>query len=284
MNRHRMIRKIDAITDLPTLPTVAMAVNRMLQDVDSPIDQLVALLERDQSMVLKILRLVNSSFYGFKSRITSLRHAVTLMGYTTVQHAVVTVAVIDCLKIKATLKGFDISCFWTHSIGTAVMCRHLAARTRLAAPDEAFTAGLVHDIGKVVLANHFPDVFVSLMEAASTEKSNFHTAESRRDTYPHNLIGGNLARRWMLPEALILAIRNHHGGMAPTIGGTLPGLVAVADTLVNMIDQLPGYHLGPGVIPEAVSGPVTGVLKDSAGWFPEVKREMAAACDFFIKG
>lgn len=284
MNRHQMIKAIDRIGDLPTLPAVAMEVNNLLQDVDTPIERLVDLLEKDQSMVLKILRLVNSSFYGFKSRITSLRHAVTLMGYSTVQNAVVTVSVIDSLKTKTVLKGFDIFRFWTHSIRVAVLSRHLAARTRLAAPDEAFTAGLVHDIGKVVLVDHFPDVFVELIEAAAADTITFYTAELQRDTYPHNLIGNNLARRWMLPESLNLSIRHHHGGMAKDVDGTLPGLVAVSDTLVNVMDSLPGHHLIPDIMPAVISGPVTGVLKDSANWFPAAKREMAAACDFFNKG
>ena len=284
MNRHQMIKAIDRISDLPTLPAVAMEVNSLLQDVDTPIERLVELLEKDQSMVLKILRLVNSSFYGFKSKITSLRHAVTLMGYSTVQNAVVTVSVIDSLKVKKALKGFDISLFWTHSIRVAVMNRHLATRTRLAAPEAAFTAGLVHDIGKVVLADHFPDVFVELMEAAAAETITFYAAEKQRDTYPHNLIGSNLARRWMLPESLNLSIRHHHGGIAQGVDGTLPGLVTVSDTLVNVMDSLPGHRLAPEIMPEAVSQPVTGVLNDSASWFPEVKREMAAACDFFNKG
>lgn len=284
MNRHQMIKEIDTITDLPTLPTVAMEVNRMLQDVDTPIEKLVGFLEKDQSMVLKILRLVNSSFYGFKSRITSLRHAVTLMGYSTVQNVVVTVSVIDCLKTKTTLKGFDISLFWTHSVSVAVMSRHLAARTKLAAPEEAFTAGLIHDIGKVVLVNHFPDVFVVLIEAATARDITFYAAEKTADTYPHNLIGSNLARRWMLPEPLKLALRHHHGSIAKGVDGTLAGLVAIADTLVNVMDNMPGHRIGLDVMPEAVRGPVTGILKNSARWFPEVKQKMTMACEFFNKG
>ncbi len=283
MNRHQMQKKLDSITELPTLPVVVMEVNRMLQDVDTPIEKLVALLEKDQSMVIKMLRLVNSSFYGFKSRITSLRHAVTLMGYSTVQNAVVTVSVIDCLKTQNMLKGIDIAMFWTHSIRVAVMSRHLAVQTKLAVPDEAFTAGLIHDIGKVVLINHFPEVFVTLAEAAAAGKIAFYAAEKAEDTYPHNLIGSNLARRWMLPESLELAVRYHHGGNAQSIDSRLAGLVAIADTLVNAMDNLPGHHIVPDMLPETMREPVTESLKTSASWLPEVKQAMATACEFFNK-
>lgn len=284
MNRHQMIKQIEAINDLPTLPTIAMEVNQLLQDMNTPIEKLIDLLERDQSMALKILRLVNSSFYGFKSRINNLRHAVTLMGYSTVQNAVVTVAVIDNLKTKTKLKGFDISLFWTHSIGVAVMCRHLAACTKLAAPEEAFTAGLVHDIGKVVLVNHFPELFISLSDVIAADGITFYAAEKNGDTYPHNLIGGNLSRRWMLPEPLDHAIRQHHGGGAKNLEAALTDLVAVSDTIINVMDKKPGHSLGPYTIPDAVRNPVTEALKDSADWFPKVKQEITAACTFFNKG
>jgi putative nucleotidyltransferase with HDIG domain len=283
MNRQQMINKIDRISDLPTLPTVAMEINRLLQDVNAPIEKLVDMLEKDQSMVLKILRLVNSSFYGFRSKISNLRHAVTLMGYSTVQHAVVTVAVIDSRKTETTLKGFDITSFWTHSLSVGVMCRHLAAQTKLTVPNEAFTAGLIHDIGKVVLVSHFPEVFVDLMETVAKDEITFYAAEKAGDTYPHNLIGSNLARRWMLPQPLDLAIRHHHGDIAQNMDGTFAGLVAIADTLVNVMEGNPGHRLGAYVIAAAIRDPVMKVLKDSAQWFPQVKQEMASACDFFIK-
>ncbi len=284
MNRHQMIKKIDSINDLPTLPNIAMEVNRLLQNVNTPIEKLVDLLERDQSMVLKILKLVNSSFYGFKSKINNLRHAVTLMGYSTVQSAVVTVSVIDSLKAKNDLKGFDISMFWTHSIGVAVMCRHLAASTKLAMPEEAFTAGLIHDVGKVVLVNHFPEEFVSLYEIIEADGVAFYTAEKNGDTYPHNLIGGNLSRRWMLPERLDHAIRYHHGGSSQGPDAGLTFLVAVSDTIVNMMNKQPGHQLSPDSIPEAIRAPITGVLKDSSEWLPEIKQEINDVCSFFNKG
>ena len=284
MNRQQMAKKMDAITNLPTLPAVAMEVNRMLQDVDSPIEKLMGVIEKDQSMVLKILRLVNSSFYGFKSKISSLRHAITLVGYSTVQNAVVTVAVIDCLKSRNSLNGFDISKFWTHSIRVAVLSRHLAASSSLAEPDSAFTAGLVHDIGKVVLANHFPDVFVNLYETMIRDEITFYAAEKSVDYFPHNRIGSKLARHWLLPEPLERSIRHHHGNAENGQTDRLAGLVAVADTLVNVMDHLAGYRLVIENLPLAVRTPITEILKDSARWFPEIKKDMASACEFFNKG
>lgn len=283
MNRHQMLSKINSINDLPTLPTIAMEVNRLVQDIDTPIEELIDLLEKDQSMVLKILRLVNSSFYGFKSRITSLRHAVTLLGYSTVQHAVVTVAIIDLMRTKATLKGYDIVRFWNHSIGTAVLCRHLATMAKCAIPEEAFTAGLIHDIGKIVIANFFPDIFLTLVETTEAEKITFCDSEKVNDTYPHNLIGANLARRWMLPESLSTATRFHHNPNYEGNDSAIVGIVGLASTLTNLMDKLPGYRLNLEELPETIRTPVTNLLKNSETWFPRLRQDIHSACEFFSK-
>ena len=282
MNRHQMIKEIEGLRGLPTLPTVAMEVNRMLKDMETPIEKLVALLEKDQAMALKILRLVNSSFYGFKSKISSLRHAITLMGYNTVQNAVVVVSVIDSLSVSGKLKGFDITNFWPHSIRVAVMSRHLACLSKLSVPEDAFTAGLIHDIGKVVLVNHFPEVFVTVMESTAADGISFFDSEKKHGTYAHNLVGNVLAMKWMLPESLASAIRFHHNDTGRDVEA-LTGLVTVADTLVNLMDGMKGHRLQPEMIPTVVRDPINKILKDSSRWYPTVNREMATACDFFIK-
>lgn len=284
MNRHQMQRQLEKVDDLPTLPTVAMALNQMLQDVATPIEEMVALLEKDQALAIRLLRLVNSSFYGFKSKIASLRHAITLMGYSTVQNAVVTISVIECLKTDSAPKGFDISQFWLHSIRVAVMSRYLASHTNLFVPEEAFTAGLVHDIGKVILVNHFPEVFASLMDLIETEQISFFNAEKRSDSLSHHLIGSQLARRWMLPDALEAAIRNHHSGGGHAGTPLLADMVAVADVLVHVFDKTPGYEFQREAIPSSVREPIVTILKDSSDWFPKVNSEMAVACEFFNKG
>ena len=284
MNRQQMMKTVEALNSLPTLPVVAMEVNRMLQDIETPIERLVELLERDQAMVLKILRLVNSSFFGFKNRVTSLRHAITLLGYGTVQNAVVTVSVIDALKLKNDFKGFDIAAFWSHAIGVAVMSRHLAGRTRLAVAEEAFTAGLLHDIGKVVLVNHFPDVFGRILDAMADGEETFAQAEQRLGLWPHHRIGSFIARRWMLPELLETSIKYHHGPAGSGDGHVMVDLVRVADTLVNIMQGSVGYRLDTDALTQAIKDPMIAVLKDSETWFPDLKAEIATATNFFNKG
>ena len=194
MDHSRMLKEIRGIQNLPTLPSIAMAVNQMLKDYEAPMDRLVGLLEKDQAMVMKILRLVNSSFFGFKSKVQSVRHAVTLLGYNTVQNAVVMVSVVDALSLKKELKGFDIERFWQHAVSVAVMGKYIASKTKVASPEDAFTAGLLHDIGKVVLANFYPGVLLKIIETSAAEKKTFCGAEQGLGLPSHSLIGGILAK------------------------------------------------------------------------------------------
>jgi HD-like signal output (HDOD) protein len=283
MNRSLMMKRIERLSDLPTLPTVAMEINRMLQDLDTPIDKLVDFLEQDQALVVKLLKLVNSSFYGFKSRIANLRHAVALMGYNTIQNAIVTVSIIDSVKVKKSINNFDISLFWTHAIGVAVMSRYLATRTKLAASEDAFTAGLVHDIGKIVLLNSFPDVFNSILQIASERQISFYAAEKAANTCPHSLIGGMLASRWLLPDPLVRAIQYHHGTSVQDKANLLAGLVGVADVLVKFIEGAAGNLLDSEMLLPEIRKEVTPVLQDFAQWMPDIKQIITAACEFFYK-
>jgi putative nucleotidyltransferase with HDIG domain len=283
MNRHQMLKKIDTITNMPTLPAIAMQVNRLLQDYDSPLERLVGLLEKDQSLVLRILRLVNSSFFGFQSKVNSVRHAVALLGYNTVRNAVVTVAVIDTLALKKNLNGFEITAFWEHSTQVAVTSRFLAVHTRLAAVEDAFTAGLLHDIGKIVLANYFPDELSRILEAQKTDDLTFLQAEQQLDSCPHALIGSLLAGRWMLPETLVDAIGHHHGGDSRSGSARLSILVRVADSFTHIMNGRANGFPPLEQVPTDIKEVLTKTIKQAQEWYPQLKQDILAACSFLKK-
>ena len=159
MDTKSFLKKLNGIDDLPTLPTIAMEANKYLQDYDTSIRKLSQIIEKDQAMVPRILKLVNSAFFGFRSKIGNISHAIILLGFNTVRNVVVSVSIFDRFSKKGTIENFDILEFWHHSIAVAVMSKHLAAATRCLSPYDAFTAGLLHDIGKLVLCQYFPDLF-----------------------------------------------------------------------------------------------------------------------------
>ena len=283
MNSREMQIRLKTIHKLPTLPTIAMEVNRLLLDHESPIDQLVTLLEKDPTLVMKILRLVNSSFYGFRSKVNNLRHAVTLLGYNTIRNAVISITVIDTLNLDKELKGFAVDSFWEHAIRVAVMSRYLSVKIGLLPAEDAFIAGLLHDIGKFVLANYFPQELAKTLTLAKEENQTFIQAEHSFAAWPHSHIGSYLAQRWMLPDELVQTIKGHH---AMSEWGARPQLVTVVDVgnrLVHMMDGDHGYHLDPDVHCDSYVKIMTVALADGCRWYTEVRREMDDACQFFNK-
>lgn len=285
MDYSQALKKVQSIQNLPPLPTIALEVNRLLQDMETAVDQLVQLIEKDQALVMKLLKLVNSSFYGFKNKVNNLRHAVTLMGYNTIQNAVVALSVMEALKFDNHLKNFKVDDFWQHAIRVAVMSRYLAARTRLVPVEEAFTAGLIHDIGKVVLVNYFPRELVAVLLEMNTAGESFCQAETRLAVCPHSLLGSYLAQRWMLPQSLVYAIYGHHG-IEGDIGDhhALIAAVGLANTLVHMMDEDAGYHLPTEQQDDKTTRLMMEVLRGDDQWWPDVKKGMDVACSFFEQG
>ena len=114
MDSKTILKKLDRIDDLPTLPAIALEVNKMLQDYDTSIRTLSEKIEKDQAMVVKILKLVNSAFFGLRSKVSNIPNAVVLLGFNTVRNAVVTVSIMDAFKTKEVSNGFAMADFWKH--------------------------------------------------------------------------------------------------------------------------------------------------------------------------
>ena len=179
MDAQTFLKKLDSIPDIPTLPNIVIKVNKLLQDYETSIKELSKIIEKDQAMVTKILRLVNSTFYGFRSKITNIPHAVIALGFNTIRNAVVSVSIIKIFSGEKTFEGFEIKDFWKHSIGVAVVSRYLSEETRLDSPDNCFVVGLLHDIGKVILSQHFTELFDLVWKSLKEEKLSFYEAEQK---------------------------------------------------------------------------------------------------------
>ncbi len=283
MDSRTFLKKLDRIPDIPTLPTVVFKVNEMLQDYDTSIKDLSKAIEKDQAFVSKILRLVNSAFYGFRSRINTIPHAVTILGFNTVRNAVVSVSIIDAFSGKGAFEEFDITAFWKHSVAVAVTSRYLADRTRLVTPDEAFVAGILHDVGKVVLAQYFKELFGQVWVATREQGLSFYEAEKKLLPVNHAQIGGHLAKKWGLPVSLIDAIKYHHAVRKNANNPNLLMVAHVANIIVNNYkvdsESEPDFS---GIYPEAAKV-MAPQLKSVSDWFPDVATEIESACEFFLE-
>jgi len=283
METKDILKKLDRIENLPTLPAIAMEVNRMLEDYNTSIKQLSSAVERDQSLVFKMLKLVNSAFFGLRSKVGNIPHAITLLGFNTVRNAVVSVSIIDAFSDKEGLEGFEITDFWIHSVGVAVTSKYLAEMTRLHTPDDCFIGGLLHDIGKIVLAQYFQDLFKTVWRSVQEDNLSFYDAEKRDIPIDHARIGGHLAKKWQLPVGLVDAIRYHHTVNNNASDPNLLMIINLADIIVNTCIADSKGKLELSSIHSEVVKAMRSPLDTLSDWLPEVSKEIESACKFFLE-
>jgi putative nucleotidyltransferase with HDIG domain len=283
MDSKTMMKKLERIEDLPTLPTILFEVNRLLEDINTSAKMLGETIGKDQSMVVKILKLVNSAFYGFRSRVSDISNALVLLGFNTVRNSIISVSIIEAFSGKNDLEGFDITEFWKHSIAVAVTSKQLAEKCRVEAPDNCFVAGLLHDIGKLVLSQYFPDLFTKVWITAQKENLTFYEAEKKEISVKHPMIGSFLAKRWQFPDHLVDAVKCHHAVRKSVSNYELLLIVYVADIIVNHCAMEPEKSFDISAVhPDAVEL-LGSYMENTDEWYEKLKAETESACGFFLK-
>ncbi len=244
---------IEKTTDLPSIPEAALSVVRMANDVHATASAIADRIAHDQSLTARVLRLSNSAYYGLPRQITNLQDAVVLLGMKTVRHLALVASTFPWLTQAR--KGYALGphALWEHSIAVSIGSQLLAGRTRGVNTDEAFTGGLLHDIGKVVLSMWLEDKISGLVSRSIQEHLPFDQIERETLGFDHAEVGAYLAERWNLPDGLTHSIRYHHcpNNCSPT--EPLVDVVHIADGLAMSL----GYGLGGDglcyqICPEAI--------------------------------
>jgi putative nucleotidyltransferase with HDIG domain len=278
-----IIKKIDRIDELFTLPAIAMEVNKMLQDLDTSTKKLGDIIEKDQAIVSKILRLVNSAFFGLPSKVNNIPHALMVLGFNTVRNAVISISVMDALALKNIPEGFEMKDFWKHSIAVAVTSKRLAEKTKLCPPDDCFIGGLLHDIGKIIIAQSFRDIFIIILTMIRDKDCSFSDAEKEIIPMGHDEIGGHLAKKWKLPHDMVDAIKYHHSNSAKVNNLNFLLTIHAADYVVNHFSpdsEKDFMTAGMGKDAETLMQSQFETIKE---WYPEVMTEIDSTCDFFLR-
>jgi putative nucleotidyltransferase with HDIG domain len=223
--------KLPALRDLPALPAAVLELLELMgrDDVDSAV--LAAKISRDQALTAKTLRLANSSFYGMPRSVASVPEAITVLGMRTVRMVVTAAALTGSFK-PPNCAGFDFMDFWSQSVGTAVGAR-LVATVVGGDAETAFTAGLLHDIGQLVLASVFPERFAQVLAHCTSTQIALCDAERALLGTDHAAVGALVAEHWHLPCSIVDAIGSHHVGAAQTAASQLARIVHVADQLAH---------------------------------------------------
>lgn len=206
---------LERLQDIPTLPIVAMKVNELINDPTSSSGDIAEVLKKDQVLTAKILRLVNSSYYAIPGGVTDVQRALAFLGFNTLAQLVLSISVFSVFKPGNDSAEFAMLDFWKHALGTAVGAEMLAKRLGFPKPEEAFTCGLLHDIGKLVLHQIDPERLREIIRETSKRGSTFVEVEREWDLPGHSFLGEMIATKWGLPQVIRLAIRYHHFDVTP---------------------------------------------------------------------
>jgi len=208
--RDRLKKEVAELSDLCTLPATVTRLMEMLGDPDVCIADVVAVVSADQVLASRVLKLANSAFFRRSFPVGTVSDAATYIGLAALRNLTLTVGVMDTLRASES-GDFDLSRFWRHSFATALCASRLRALVSTSDIEAYFMAGLLHDVGKVVLANLYPDVVSLALRDGVLESLPFVEAEGRHFEMGHAEVGALLARRWCFPDDLAEVIGNHHG-------------------------------------------------------------------------
>lgn len=226
---------LNRIQALPPLPTSALRVIALTKNPATTVRELETVIAQDPALAAGMLRQANSSYYGYARRISSLQEAIVVLGFQATQGLAMVSAVAPLLKTR--LDGYDIEQegLWKHSLLTAMTAKRICQKLKLPFGDVAFTAGLLHDIGKLIISIYVQEVGPYLLKKVSEANLSYVELEEKVIGYNHATVGGLLAKRWNLPEDLVSAISYHH---SPSGAGNyieLASVIHVANGLASSL-------------------------------------------------
>ncbi len=236
-------QRVDTLTEMGTLPEVMMRIMELARDPKSSALDLAAAINQEPALSLKVLRTVNSAYYGLQRRIMTVPDAVVVLGFDEVERLALTITIIDSVKLDE--NGFKaLRALWRHSLACSIACTVCELRfvSRMTELRGVHVAGLLHDIGKVILGSHFPDLYTRIVHAVKdTGQDSLEAERTMLGGITHCDIGSWLAERWNLPEALVAAIRDHHAPAVEEQTHPLVHATHVADCITNSL----GYSAQP---------------------------------------
>jgi putative nucleotidyltransferase with HDIG domain len=196
--------------DLPSLPEIYLRVSEQLEDESSTVQKIGDTVQNDPAITTRVLKMVNSAYYGMPNEVASVSQAVSLLGRERLKHILIG-SVLRGVFSEQENPAFSMQVFWQHSIKTAIIARQLATQiSTIKEAESMFTAGLLHDIGKLLLFNKLPDRMLAAEEYMIQKRVDVLSAELSQVGVTHTAVGEALMDHWGLPQLLIDCTRNHH--------------------------------------------------------------------------
>jgi HD-like signal output (HDOD) protein len=222
---------VEKTSDLPSLPAAALNVMREVESPTATAQSVAKHLTQDQALTARVLRLANSAYYGLPRQIPAVPDAVVVLGMRCIRNLCLVASTYPWMTRP--LKGYELEprALWTHSFGVAVGSQLIALRTRSGSADLAFTAGLLHDLGKVALNIWLENKMSGMVAIAQREGITFDEVERKVLGFDHQQVGAHMGECWNLPKPLVEAMRYHHQPKSCEPRSELVDCVHVADYL-----------------------------------------------------
>jgi HD-like signal output (HDOD) protein len=232
------------LKQLPTLPIVYERLQEAMNNQRVSAQQVALVIEQDQALASKILKVVNSAYYGFPRRITTISQAVVILGFNEIKHLALSISIIQTMGMHSVSNEFNYTDFWRHSIGVAIVSGVLSKKigvSRYGSHEEAFVAGLLHDIGKLFEEQYFHPGFLESISLCNSKQLRFCEAEKKIMGFSHEESGEYLLEYWKLPQTLVISAGFHH---SPDSKKNIDTLYSIVST-VHLADII-SHALGLG--------------------------------------
>lgn len=224
-------RVLERVADFPTIAPVAVRLNELLVNQRTSAREVAELIASDPALVSRVLKIVNSAYFGFPNRISTVTHAVVILGFSAVRNIVLTSSIVDTLhQVRA--RGLNLQAHWVHSLACGAASRMLARRLAFPALEEFFIFGVLHDIGKVALASALGTDYGDVLQAARDERRPLTEVETATLGTNHAEIGSKLLERWHLPVTIVDSTKHHHNPEVATRPRAV-AVVHVADAIAH---------------------------------------------------
>jgi putative nucleotidyltransferase with HDIG domain len=230
-------RKVEEIGALPTLPEIPTRIFQLVADKGSSMEDVSKIIERDPSLTANILKIANSPYYGMRQKVASLQLALTVLGLNEIINIITSISIVRMFPSSKRANSFDRISFWRHSFGCATAARMLSRDMRFNTQGVDFVAGLLHDIGKLIIDQHFHSKLTAIRKLKEEEDATELEAETSSIGVDHATLGSWLAQKWDLPAVLVESITYHHSPLdvlalaQPSRQPALTAIVHLSDIL-----------------------------------------------------
>ena len=223
---------VDDTSILISPPDIYLKINEMLAENAASVDQFATVISHDPGLTARLLKLVNSAYYGLPSKIDTISRALTVVGMLELTNLVYSICAVKTFS-KLSSDVTNMNTFWRHGIYTGIAARELAAEINCLNPERLFVAGLLHDVGSLAVNRKFADIAEQTIAASEGNEQQLVALEQESLGFDHAELGAKMFESWHLPEATCEAIKYHHNPDAAGDASLEAGILHVADALAN---------------------------------------------------